>query len=419
MKKPLRLIILILGTFIYLQCGSQNWSGKKLEELETSFHSKNYFLLKDRLKRGPSSDMPVVLYYKAAVESAFNNPGESIQYLNQIASIDLIPDTLLTDIWAMKINNYLRLHAYSDALHAADSVLQIADLPKEKENDIRNARRIAAALRDIPPQSITKSGDSELKLKGTHIDVTINSHQRDYAYDTGANYSILMKSEAEALDLQIIEAGIDVGTATGKRVKGDVGVAESLSIGNMTFEHVVFLVFPDEALTFPGGFQLHGVIGFPVLEAMGELQFQNGILSIPKDPPIREIQNLALENLTPLIEFTYEGNPLIGRLDSGAGRSVFYEPFFRRFYSDKVSPSQVDTIKAGGVGGIVEHPIYWLDTITIGMADTTVMIDSIYVHTKVMGNPSQNHLYGNIGLDVLNKFDTYILNFEDMAFIVE
>ena len=421
MKKLARvLMIAFLSAVIGLQCRHrEKWSEEKLSELQALFNSKNYFVLKESLKDKLDSNLPIILYYKAAVESAFNNPEKSNQLLDQMLDINPLPDSLLADNWMMKMNNFLRLHAYSDALHAADRWLQIPDLPVEKEEDVRNTRIIVDALKNIPPQRIKKYGDSDLKLKGTHIDVAIHNHQRDYAFDTGANYSILMFSEAKGLGLKIIKAGFDVETVTGKTVKGDIAVADSLKIGNMKFSNVVFLVFPDEALTFPGGFQLRGVIGFPVLEAMGELQFRNGKIFVPQDTPDRGIQNLALENLTPLIEFSYRGEQLIGRFDSGADKSVFYEPFFRRYFSNTVEPSEIDTIKSGGVGGIVAHPVYKLRNITIEIADTLLTIDSIYVHTTVLGKPSDNYLYANIGLDILNRFDQYILNFKEMAFIIE
>ncbi len=194
--------------------------------------------------------------------------------------------------------------------------------------------------------------------------------------------------------------------------------ADSLAIGNIIFENVVFLIFPDEELTFPVGFQLKGVIGFPVLEAMGELQFKNETIFIPQDPPNRDIQNIALENLSPLITFGCKDEQLIGRFDSGASKTQFYGPFFRRYISDSVNPSEIDTIKAGGVGGVVTHPVYMIKMITIEIADTTVTMDRLYAHTEILGKPSQNYLYANIGLDILNQFDSYILNFRDMALIV-
>ena len=413
-------IIIMLGAVICLRCTPQEKpSTETLQELRTLYRARNYFALQARLQRMPDAASPVILYYEAAAERAFNRPEASNRRLDQLLETDGIPDSLLADCWTMKMENFLRLHAYADALHAADEVLQIRDLPEEKENDVRNTRIIVSALKGIPPQSVEKHGDSKLLLKGTHIDVTIHGRQRDYAYDTGANYSILMASEARELDLHVIEAGFDVGTATGQIVKGDLGIADSLAIGNITLRHVVFLVFPDETLTFPGGFQLRGVIGFPVLEALGELQFQNGTIFVPQNPPARDIHNLALENLTPLIQFTCRGDRLIGRFDTGADKTDFYQPFFRRYFANTVTPAQIDTVKSGSVGGIVEHPVYRLNTITIGLADTSVTLDSVNIHTEVLGDSSENYLYANIGLDVLRNFNRYILNFRDMALILQ
>ena len=416
--KVIALIIAVFLVFFFLECSSQNqWSHQELAQLHTLFESRNYFELRDNLRGKLDSNVPIIIFYKAALQSALNNPIKSNSYLDQIVASESIPDSLRAEIWTMKMNNYFRLHSYAKALESADRVLQLPNLPDEKEKDVRNSLRIAMALRDTPPQTIKKSGDSELKLKGTHIVATINGYERDYAYDTGANFSILMQTEAEALNLQIIKADIDVGTATGRRVKADVGVAKTLIIGKMAFHNTVFLIFPDEVLTFPGGFQLKGIIGFPVLEAMEELQFKDGTLFVPQNAPPRGVQNLALENLTPLIHISYKDHSLIGRLDSGAGKTVFYKPFFRDFISNAAATSKIDTIKAGGVGGVVEHPVYRLESITINLADTVITIDSTYVHTTYLGDESDNYLDVNIGLDVLHQFDSFIINFKDMAFI--
>ena len=411
--------ILVLGLLFCIQCTSQDPRSKsELAELQSLFRARNYFALQERLHHVSDSALPRIRYYRAAVQRAFNRPEASNRQLDQILGTTDMPDSLRAECRTMKMENFLRLHDYAAALRAADEVLRIPDLPEAGEADVRNTRLIADALKEVPPQRIEKYGDSKIVLKGTHIDVTIHGRRRDYAYDTGANYSILMASEARSLGVPLIRAGFDVGTATGQTVKGDLGIADSLTIGQAVLRHVVFLVFPDEALTFPGGFQLRGVIGFPVLEALGELQFSNGTIFIPQNPPTRTLHNLVLENLTPLVRFTYRGDTLIGRFDTGAGRTDFYEPFFQRYFANTVTAAQIDTIKSGGVGGIVEQPVYRLKKLTIRLAENSLILDSVAVRTEVPGDGSENYLYANIGLDVLRHFDEYILNFRDMAFIL-
>lgn len=412
------LLIIISFSFIYCSCQHNNyWTTQELDNIQTQFQSKNYFELRKLLNNRNANGEHKILYYKAVMERAFNNPSKSNSYIDQYLDFKSSPDSLIAELQTMKMNNYLRLHNYKMALLAADEALREVNIPIELKNDIQNTRLIAKALKDIPPQKISKQGDSELILNGTHIYVSINDKQRDYAYDTGANYSILMRSEAEALNLQIKNIGIDVGTATGKILKGDVGIADSLTIGNMKFKNVIFLVFPDEILTFPGGFKIHGIIGFPVLEAMKELHFRNGKIIVPEDPRERTLQNLALQDLTPLISFKYKGDQLIGRFDTGANKTVLYQPFFQKYFASSVRPNSIDTVESGGIGGMVKFPVYPLENISLNIADTEIKLENIYAHTTTFS--SEYYLYANIGLDALDGFDEYILNFEDMALIVK
>ncbi|PWG74236.1 hypothetical protein DF186_18940, partial [Enterococcus hirae] len=82
-----------------------------------------------------------------------------------------------------------------------------------------------------------------------------------------------MRSEASRAGLSIREVGLQVATSTGKVVTADVAVADRLRVGGAEFRHVVFLVFPDELLTFPDGTRISGLIGLPMIEALGEIRF--------------------------------------------------------------------------------------------------------------------------------------------------
>lgn len=56
-----------------------------------------------------------------------------------------------------------------------------------------------------------------------------------------------------------------MGTSTGSRVTADVAVAPRVRLGQVELANVVFLVLPDEALTFGPTFRIPGLIGFPVI----------------------------------------------------------------------------------------------------------------------------------------------------------
>jgi hypothetical protein len=229
-----------------------------------------------------------------------------------------------------------------------------------------------------------------------------------------------MRSEAVELDLEIREAGFRVGTTTDLKVSADITVAENLRIGNLQFKNVVFMVFPDEALTFPeANFRIPGIIGFPVIEAMGEIRFRKDrTMVIPGEVPVRSQKNLALDQLDPRIAVQYESDTLLCRLDTGADRTEFYTPFFERYRSNVEAHGNLQMSKSTGAGGTREFPAYLLPEIELMIGGVNVSLGNVNVYTEPFGE-GREHLFCNLGLDVLDQFDGYAINFRDMALVLE
>lgn len=92
--------------------------------------------------------------------------------------------------------------------------------------------------------------------------------------DSGANLSVLSRSTADRLGL-VVQGGASIGTSTGARAAAAWTVAPSVRIGDATFTNVPFLVLPDAnlSLPLPGGYLIEGIIGFPLLRALGPICF--------------------------------------------------------------------------------------------------------------------------------------------------
>nr|MDP2529235.1 hypothetical protein [Candidatus Palauibacterales bacterium] len=60
------------------------------------------------------------------------------------------------------------------------------------------------AVRDVPPQSVEERRGATLQPgERGGVAVSIDSTPRRYAFDSGANFSVLVRSEAEGLGLEI------------------------------------------------------------------------------------------------------------------------------------------------------------------------------------------------------------------------
>jgi hypothetical protein len=384
--------------------------------------ARDYFTLRARLAGSQDSTSVQARLLRAVVQSAFNEPEESNATIASLFErADELPDTLRLRLLRLEIYNHVRLHRYKDAYEAALAILALppASFEASLAAEVANELRVFRALADVPPQEAIIHDPTALHLEDGRVPVRIHGHSRAYTLDTGANFSVLMESEAAAMGLELRDVALEVGASTGGKTLADIAVADSMAIGNAVFRHVIFLIFPDSALTFPGGFRVPGLIGFPVIEAMGEIRFgTDGLFEIPAVSSSHRVCNLALEQLNLLVLVEHRSDTLIAMLDSGANRTLFYEPFFRRYRASIEIMGQPDTVTAGGAGGLRKIPAYLLPNVGILLGDTIVSLDRAHVLTEAIRSPDGNYLFCNIGQDVLYSLGGYSINFRSMSFLL-
>ena len=388
------------------------------------YEARDFFRLRDALVTvDPEDDAaPRVVFLRAAVQHSFNRPADSNATIEPLLEREDLPGELRKEVLFLRLNNLVRLYRYADAASAASEVLALGDqvLTAKETSDVENSLKMMQALSGVPPQELVARGATTLDYGSDgRIDVTIDGAAFRIPFDTGANLSLLMRSEAERLGLTIRPAGIEVGTSTDLKVHADLAVGERVEIGAMEYRHVVFLVFPDEMLTFPGGHVIEGLVGFPLIEAMGEVRFRRGgILEIPESIPERAMNNLALQQLEPLVRVGYEDDGLVCRLDTGADDTTLYEPFYRRYPALFEGMGEPGTVKSGGVGGIRATSAYTLPAIELEIGGAAVTLQDVEVYTTSITDEESNDLLCNIGRTALAGFEEYAINFRSMSFTV-
>lgn len=387
------------------------------------YETRDFFRLRDELHAADPTSAPRVLFLRAAVQHAFNRPAESVVTLAALLERDDVRPDLRKDAMFLRLNNLVRLGRHADAAAAAGRILSIESLglDEDERDDAENMRRLMEAIADVPPQQTRIAGTTTLDY-GPDGRIPVRIEGRDYRlpFDTGANLSLLMRSEVERLGLDVRPAGIEVGTSTDMKVQADLAVADRVAIGGIDYRNVVFLVFPDELLTFPDGHVIEGVIGFPLIEPMREVRFgRDGSLEVPDEVRERTRQNLALHQLEPLVRVGYRDEGLVCRLDTGADDTTFYEPFYRRYpvlFEDLGEPKIVES---GGVGGVRTFAAYTLPAIEFELGGKTVALDDVEVYTTSITDEGANDLHCNIGRDALAAFDGYAINFLSMTLTAE
>ena len=397
----------------------------QLQELQTVYENKHYFDLRDTLQQYNDLSSVILSYYRGVTDNKFNRLDSSIEHLRTFLRYsDEEADTeRIIDCWETLGDNYTKAFRYKEAADAYRTILdEFGDrLDAEQKKDMENYVRIFSALTGVSPQTAVIEEDMKIELlDGGYIPLLVNGQEVRLGLDTGANYSFIMRSVAEKINMRIIDADVNVDNVAGQIVLADVGVAEEMEIGHAVLQNVIFLVFDDKDLYFEqADFQIIGAIGFPAASSLKEITFhQTNALSIPATPRAFAHQNLCLDDLTPVIAGFYGGHRHAFCLDTGAGQSVLYLPFFREYEKELKAQYALKSNRQQGLGGFRDIPAYIMKDSVLSFAGKEAIFHDLPVLTDVTTDDS-DYFYGNIGRDLLHQFDTMTMNFESMVVVFE
>jgi predicted aspartyl protease len=310
---------------------------KKLNQL---LNSKNYFKLREILV---SSENKLIeskeLFYKAFVAKAFGDRNKSNECINVLLDKyrDEFNDTIVARLLDLRAANFLYAYKYKQAsdiyaqlLNDYPKVLDSADLA-----NYNNVRNIFGAFSHVSLQFMHRHNSVEIasfRNKFNHLMTPVKSNGvSDYfIFDTGANLSTIAESQARRMNLTILEQKVDVGSSTQINVQSRLAVADSFYVGEILFENVVFLVMPDDKLTFPEiNYQIQGIIGFPVIHQMEEVHMhKDGSITIPGTPTDFRFANMVLEGLNPVVQVVSQEDTLLFTFDTGAKNSELSFKYF-------------------------------------------------------------------------------------------
>ena len=421
--KKLFLLLLILLMACKNPAAEKVSNQETLTLLDSLIETQNYFKLKESFyAQKDNLSKNHELYYQAIVLNVFNKLSESNAVIDELLSQSKakLSDTVLNTLYNTKLLNHVNLHEYGDAVMASkyiqENFLQLND-SSDIEN-LENEINIWSSLKNIPKQEIVKNADVSFpmvkdKVGLFNVDVSLNGKTNNFIFDTGANISVIKKSLVEELGLTFIESNFYVTAFTGQRVDSDLAIAKELTIGDLMFKNVVFLVLNDDDISFPQiDYYINGIIGFPVIEAMDEIRIsKNNTISIPKTPIDYNKNNFALDGLTPIIAVTYKKDSLSFGFDTGARQTALYEPFFEKYKTEIVENYTPTTFQSGSGGGFIEFEGYILDSLHLSVGKSGAWLKDLRLHTNNIGT-DVNHFHGNFGQDFIKQFDEMIISFK-------
>jgi len=400
-------------------------SAATANKLQSLLDNKEYFKLETQVKLyNDSLSDEKKLYYASFIDNVFNRNVDCINDVDRLLKNfpDQLPDSVKANMRRLQSDSYFKIYQYAKAAQADSSILKLYSkaLSKDYIDDIKNDILLRGALKNTAPQQTIIKNNTSIswshnKLGLVEIPVKCNATVYNGIFDTRANISTITKTYAAKLGLHILNVSYNESSgATGATFKTGMGIADSLYIGDILVKNVVFQVMPDAILYIaPVKFQLNMIIGFPVIEQLGEVHiFKNGKMTIPLVPAQSDLHNFALDGLDPVIALKAGNDTLDFHFDSGASSSMFYVSYLNKYKADVIKTAKKKTVGFGGAGGSQKKEVYVLPKTNLTLGNKTVTVDSIDVLQQKI-TPDEK-FYGNIGQDFTKNFNEIIYNFKYM-----
>ncbi len=393
--------------------------------LDSLLGKKGFFLLRDTIQ-APEFNLSSKdsLYYYSYIDNFFNRSAASntcIEKLMGSYSRKLSTDQKIA-LLKLKIDNHVKTYQYAMAHRTSIGLLNeySTALPKDDKDDIRNTALIWKSLAAVPAQQAQIGKTTQIPFKrdiAGLLTVPVNNGSagdQDFVFDTGANISVITETNAVRNKLKLLNSYFAVTAITGLKIKARCGIAPLLRIGDITLNNVVFLVFPDSALSFGTKYKIEGIIGFPVIEQLGEIRInKKGYMEVPLVAKEETFANLGLDELTPIIQLRHRNDLLPFTFDTGGQQTFLNLAFFKKYKQEIETNGKEEYLNYGGAGGTDSVRSYEIKEVLLQIADKNVRLNNISTKTVAI-SPKEEIYYGNLGQDAINQFDEVIISFKYM-----
>ncbi|HXZ11076.1 MAG TPA: retropepsin-like aspartic protease [Candidatus Sulfotelmatobacter sp.] len=372
---------------------------------------------------GPDRD-----YFAGVFANRAGHTAVSIELLTRVlpALRDARPDRAAIALEALA-DGYFKTFRYADSARAYDDLLAhfSSQLTPQKLKGTKDDAQIVQILRDSPAQTISWSGAVSLKternpLNSQNVELTVNGVHGPWLIDTGANISVVSKTFAEQLGLKLLAGAAETQAGlTGIENPLRVALVPTLEIGGATLHNVVVMVLDDANLhvgSGEGAYQIHAILGYPVLQALGTITFRReGVFEAGGTPPAAgAAARIYMDLLIPLLSCNVEGEDLLFSFDTGAADTNLSVLYYERFRSESRTWKKTN-FEIAGAGGVVKRKLYVQPEAILGIGDNKVPLKSVSIYTTKSGT-THDDLYGNLGQDVVENFESFTLDFRAMTF---
>lgn len=334
------------------------------------------------------------------------------KYYNELTESEKIEYHLI------KISHYQKKYQYKNAFSEVLKLERFAEkLNPNKKNDFQQYYSKFSALQHIPPMTVWMHGNDSIQLPKPlghlHIPLSINGNMINLVLDTGSGKSLISKSIAEKFGLMLFETKTEITGTTGARAETNIGIAETVSIGNTVYEHVVFEVIEDSLLGVPAyNFFFDGLVGLDLLYPLGSITLNAyGTLKVNTDADHHIRNNLAIYNFNNRILLSCQNDTIPVKFDTGAYWSIFNRHFYELYYPIIQENCKEIQVEYGGIGGGRSvFNVVRLDSMTFAVYNDSFKLRNILIHSEYIHEDTVTY-FGLLGQDLLGHFNEITMNF--------
>ena len=433
MKKLLFSFIVVISS---LAGSAQSYD----ERIATAMNEGDWFALDTIYNAAPKdSIMPFLeVFSRCLIGNRFNRPDVSIPAFAQLfkehtASLglsNLLSSTIMyaTDLGRLGYNEQAgalsksileatRQHLDSTRTVSLEQCISKYDaLSAYRPYDVTFSDTLGRIPFKIVPVGEEKRGSVLMHLENSFI----NGNNVDITFDTGAGVNMISDSLARKYNLIPIDGYVTVA-GVGQR-KGQFAIAKDVRIGNIAVSDVPFVIMDfktgnAKADQFVDCFSI--ILGSELMLHLKDLtvDFINREIIVPSVAPVRSntLPNMCFgEGMTLNVAGSVLNNPMIMNIDTGdSAYGSLGESFFNANKDFIMSNAEVDTIRRGGLGGVVESLCYRVDNMPVAMGGHTVNISGLVVNTEKTSAAMDFDC--NIGLKTIMMFDKVRFNLVDFV----
>ncbi len=423
-RLPFLFVTVFSFILISMQGGALDDASQSIQELKNARQDESPVALKRILAQSLGNSVEKKLS-QAFLDSRISSDLNALQTLESwLQNHPAAPPEDRLFAYKQLGSRYMAFTLYAKATDAYEKAAALTE--GNPDSDLEDALDLAKIATTVPPIRKRGATGAELNLERdlarlNRIHVDISGTISPMIIDTGAEISVAARSVAEKSNMQFLDGDVTVGTTT-DNVVGQLAVSNTVDIGGMVFQNVLFLVLPDDLLTFADGqYFVDGIIGLPIFitaQRMGWTKKATKLL-------LGDKVHLSDDKRTPIywhdggmaLELKYNEVAFPAFFDSGASSSsgtVLLKSLLSvRDKSSLLTNTEIRT----GVGGAVETKTHRLPEITLALAGENVVLTNIRVASEKLNEPDGD--IAIIGSDILARTQSFFIDFKAMTYELE